>query len=62
MAFNLKCEHLINKPPVIRELISGGKATTKIRNNCDAQHDELDNLIPINKCPIDCPLFELKTS
>lgn len=62
MAFNLKCEHLINKPSILRELIAGGKATTKISNYCDAQRDELNNPIPIIKCPIDCPLFEPKIS
>lgn len=60
MVFNLRCEHLINRSPIIKELVGGDKTTNNVRYFCDAQRDELDNPIPINKCSIDCPLFELK--
>jgi hypothetical protein len=59
MVFNLRCEHLINRYPITKVLVGGDKTTTIIRHFCDAQRDELDNPIPINKCPIDCSLFEL---
>ena len=61
MLFNLRCEHLINKPSNKKDNIEGGKTPALIRHFCNAQRDELNNPIPIMKCPEDCPFFEEKT-
>ncbi len=61
MVFNSRCEHLINRPPLEKGLVGGGKATTRIRHFCDAQRDEIDKPIPIIECPDDCPFFERET-
>ena len=62
MSFNLRCEHLINRPPLEKGFFGGGRATTGIRHLCDAQRDELGNPIPIIECPDDCPFVEDETS
>ncbi len=60
MSFNLRCEHLINRPPLIMKPIGKGSKieSTGISHYCNAQRDEFDNPIPINDCPSDCPFFE----
>ena len=62
MSFNLRCEHLINRSTLEKDLVEGEKVPTEIRHLCDAQRDELDNPIPIIECPDDCPFFEDESS
>lgn len=61
MLFNSRCEHLIEKPPHKKDCSDKGKDKTIVRHFCNAQRDEINNPIPIIKCPEDCPFFEDKT-
>ena len=61
MLFNLRCEHLIEKQPTKKDCSKEGKDKTINRHFCNAQRDEINNPIPIIKCPEDCPFFEVKT-
>jgi len=61
MLFNTKCEHLITKQPGRLDFSEYGKDPAQIRHFCNAQRDEINNPIPIIKCPNDCPFFEEKT-
>lgn len=58
MSFNIRCKFLTNRQPV-RKKTTNGFTSTSIRHFCEAQLDEFDNLLEINKCPKGCRYFKV---